>query len=164
MEQVNETAELRRKANLGFTGWLLETFGFARKSKVKILNIDYSPEAIKSSTALTHNLGISAVDMTFSLSSASDLTSLKEYDVVFLAALVGSTQEEKEKVLEVVVSKMTVGALVVIRSVAGMRGLCYPAFDATTEAVAACIDVGVTVDPGTRVVNSVVVGRVRARK
>jgi nicotianamine synthase len=164
MEQVNETAELRRKANLGFTGWLLETFGFARKSKVKILNIDYSPEAIKSSTALTHNLGISAVDMTFSLSSASDLTSLKEYDVVFLAALVGSTQEEKEKVLEVVVSKMTVGALVVIRSAAGMRGLCYPAFDATTEAVAACIDVGVTVDPGTRVVNSVVVGRVRARK
>ena len=58
---------------------------------------------------------------------------------------------------------MSVGAIIIIRSVAGMRGLCYPVFDGTTEAVAACIDVGLTIDPGTKVVNSVVVGRVKSR-
>lgn len=51
---------------------------------------------------------------------------LREFDVVYLAALVGTTQEEKEVVLTNVVARMREGGLLVIRTAHSLRTLLYP--------------------------------------
>jgi len=52
--------------------------------------------------------------------------SLEDCDVVYLAALVGHTQKEKERILRGVVGRMRKGTLVVARSAHGLRRLLYP--------------------------------------
>lgn len=88
---------------------------------------------------------------------------LTNFDVVYLAALVGSSQEEKEKVLVNVVKGMPVGALLVVRSADRLRRLMYPAFDPSSKVVRTYLDVCAVVHPYNHVVNSVVIGRVRDR-
>ena len=51
---------------------------------------------------------------------------LREFDVVYLAALVGMTQAEKEGMMANIVKTMRVGALVLIGSSQGLRTLLYP--------------------------------------
>jgi len=51
---------------------------------------------------------------------------LEDTDVVYLAALVGSTQLEKEKLLVGVASRMKAGSLLLVRSAHGLRTLLYP--------------------------------------
>jgi nicotianamine synthase len=50
---------------------------------------------------------------------------LTEFDVVYLAALVGSTQEEKEVLLINIVGKMRERAILVVRSAHGLRRALY---------------------------------------
>jgi nicotianamine synthase len=50
---------------------------------------------------------------------------LRDFDVVYLAALVGSTQMEKEGVLIKVVERMREGAILVVRSAYGLRRMLY---------------------------------------
>lgn len=50
---------------------------------------------------------------------------LRNFDVVYLAALVGSTQEQKEAVLVKVVERMSEGALLVVRSADRLRKILY---------------------------------------
>ena len=50
---------------------------------------------------------------------------LRVFDVVFLAALVGSTQVEKEDLLGGVVAGMREGAVLIVRSVHGLRRVLY---------------------------------------
>lgn len=50
---------------------------------------------------------------------------LRGFDVVFLAALVGASQEEKEGVLMGMVGKMRGGAILVVRTAHGLRKLLY---------------------------------------
>jgi len=49
-----------------------------------------------------------------------------DFDVVFLAALVGMTSEEKLGILRVLAGRLRAGCLVVCRSARGMRGVLYP--------------------------------------
>jgi len=51
---------------------------------------------------------------------------LRDFDVVYLAALVGSTQVQKEAVLVSVVKRMRQGALLVVRSADRLRRILYP--------------------------------------
>ena len=92
-----------------------------------VLNIDKNPEAVKQSRALAERLGISARGMQFSCEVAGSANlDLRGFDAVYLAALVGTTQEEKERVLIEIVKGMTVGSLLVIRTGHGLRSLLYP--------------------------------------
>ncbi len=50
---------------------------------------------------------------------------LAVFDVVYLAALVGMTQEEKEKLLVDVVGKMREGSILVVRSAQRLRKVLY---------------------------------------
>jgi nicotianamine synthase len=50
---------------------------------------------------------------------------LMDFDVVYLAALVGSTQGEKEELLKGVVGMMREGAILVVRSAHGLRRVLY---------------------------------------
>ncbi|XP_021912740.1 nicotianamine synthase-like [Carica papaya] len=54
---------------------------------------------------------------------------LEEYDVVFLAALVGMTREEKAKILGHVHKYMKNGGFLVVRSAKGARAFLYPAVE-----------------------------------
>lgn len=54
---------------------------------------------------------------------------LVDFDVVYLAALVGMNTQAKNDVVMDVVSKMKPGALLMLRSAHSLRGLMYPVSD-----------------------------------
>ncbi|CAG8978493.1 hypothetical protein HYALB_00005068 [Hymenoscyphus albidus] len=186
LEQLN--AQLPRPNPKSWSSWfrsILKKDKKAKREEIEVLNIDHSSTAITISQKLCQNLGPVAKGMSFHLGSAesevsppsspslsdkskpkdSPSSDLSDYDVVFLAALVGATQVEKETTLRSIVSRMRPGALLVVRSVAGMRGLCYPVFDPTTPGVIGdgSLELCAVVHPKTHVVNSVVVARVGKR-
>jgi nicotianamine synthase len=162
IDQLNIFSETKQRSNLGLLGWIQNFLGFGTKQGIRVVNIDHCPAAIEMSTALCNSLGPSAHGIEHSVSDAISSYDLRDFDVIFLAALVGANQAEKEEILRSVTARMREGALVVIRSVNGMRELCYPVFEGGSEGVGEYIEVGVTVHPGGEVVNSVVVGRVKA--
>ncbi|EAQ85681.1 hypothetical protein CHGG_06934 [Chaetomium globosum CBS 148.51] len=86
---------------------------------------------------------------------------LAEFDVVYLAALVGITQAEKERIVLQVVDRMRPGALLVVRSSWGLRTCLYPEVDLATEGLLKRLECCVVVHPYGQVVNSVIVARVR---
>ncbi|CAA6669145.1 unnamed protein product [Spirodela intermedia] len=71
---------------------------------------------------------------------------LREYDVVFLAALVGMDQQEKERVVEHLARYMAAGATLMLRSAHGARGFLYPVVLSVFH-------------PSDEVINSVVIAR-----
>ncbi|OAY43959.1 nicotianamine synthase [Manihot esculenta] len=81
---------------------------------------------------------------------------LKEFDVVFLAALVGMDKEEKIKVINHLAKYMAPGAILMLRSAHGARAFLYPVVDP-------CELVGFEVlsvfHPTDEVINSVVIAR-----
>jgi nicotianamine synthase len=98
-----------------------------RPGSTTVLNIDNNPQAISQSRALAKGLGKGAQGMEFLCHEVGSAPlDLRVFDVVYLAALVGMTQVEKEICLIEVVKGMMEGALVVIRTAHGLRGLLYP--------------------------------------
>lgn len=98
----------------------------AIENQVEVMNVDISPHAISESRELWEMLGHSASGMHFQCSPAeSPGLDLSRFDVVYLAALVGSTQADKEILLESVVGRMREGAYLVIRSAERLRRLLY---------------------------------------
>jgi nicotianamine synthase len=93
-------------------------------SVLEILNIDHNRTAISQSSKLCENLGSKGEGMHFLCAEAGSCD-LRDFDVVYLAALVGSTQVEKEELLKDVVAKMREGAILVIRSAHGLRRVLY---------------------------------------
>lgn len=92
-----------------------------------VINIDNNVNAVSQSTALCKKLGQRAHGLCFICQDAESLElELSSCDVVYLAALVGATQREKEIVLLNVVEKMQVGSLLVIRTAHSLRTLLYP--------------------------------------
>ncbi|KAK7746218.1 hypothetical protein SLS62_009434 [Diatrype stigma] len=100
----------------------------------EVLNIDHNPAAIETASALIDKLGPLGHGMSFSLDSAgSQSCDLRRFDVVYLAALVGTTQSEKENLLTSVAANMREGALIVMRTSWGLRSCLYPEIDITTD-------------------------------
>jgi len=95
-------------------------------ARPKIMNIDCDPNAIEQSRTLCRLLGRRAAGMEFFHTKQTGDLCLKEYDVVFLAALAGLTQANKEDLVMSTLARMRADAVIVIRSVWGMRGLLYP--------------------------------------
>ncbi|KAJ8071168.1 hypothetical protein OCU04_001507 [Sclerotinia nivalis] len=128
-----------------------------------ITNIDSNPSANTQAQDLCRSLGgLPATGMKFitALAGSNDLD-LSDYDIVWLAALVGGIQEDKEEILKNVVGKMRKGSLLVMRGAWGLRNVLYCDFDVTTTAVTTYLDICVRMDPFGDVVNSVIVGRVK---
>ncbi|PQE24117.1 nicotianamine synthase protein [Rutstroemia sp. NJR-2017a BVV2] len=130
---------------------------------VLITNIDVNARANQQAQDLCTSLGgyLLAGMKFLDAEAGSNHVDLTEFDVVWLAALVGAGQKEKEEILVQVVGKMKKGSLLVIRGAWGLRGVLYCDFDATSSAVTACLDICVRMDPFGEVVNSVIVGRVK---
>ncbi|RDA88587.1 hypothetical protein CP532_5895 [Ophiocordyceps camponoti-leonardi (nom. inval.)] len=125
-----------------------------------VLNVDRDASAISVSHDLFENLGLKADFLCADIGSGEvDLTS---FDAVYLAALVGASQAEKERLLATVVQRMRPGALLVVRSSWGLRKCLYPELDAAAEAVRRWVDVVLVLHPYGEVVNSIIVARVKA--
>lgn len=87
---------------------------------------------------------------------------LAEFDVVYLAALVGLSRADKERIVLSVAGRMRPGALLVARSAWGLRTCLYPEIDlAATPALRRRLECCVVVHPYGQVVNSVIVAKVR---
>ncbi|KAL2145826.1 hypothetical protein VTI28DRAFT_6123 [Corynascus sepedonium] len=157
-----------------------------------ILNIDCDSTAIAASLTLSLALGEAGRGMEFmcadaegetttssssptpssssSVASSATTTStqekdkdLAEFDVVYLAALVGLSRADKERIVLGVADRMRPGALLVARSAWGLRTCLYPEVDlAATAALRRRLECCVVVHPYGQVVNSVIVARVRA--
>ncbi|KAK8105764.1 uncharacterized protein PG998_003764 [Apiospora kogelbergensis] len=127
-----------------------------------IINIDRNEKAVATASNLIGRLGISPNEMQHCCDSAdSEAQNLSSCDVVYLAALVGVTQLEKEQIALSIAARMRPGALLVIRSSWGLRRCLYPEFDATTSNLRGKLEVALVVHPYGKVVNSVIVTRVR---
>ena len=98
--------------------------------------------------------------MAFRTADAALLTreQLASYDVVFLAALVGVTAEDKARVLHHLGRHMAPGAALVVRSAHGARAFLYPVVD-PEEIRRGGFDVLAVHHPEGEVINSVIIAR-----
>ncbi|KAI0159772.1 Nicotianamine synthase [Xylariaceae sp. FL1272] len=127
-----------------------------------VLNVDRNNEAYTAAQALCIRLGEAGRGMDFVCEDAGAVDEdLMEFDSVFLAALVGMTQEEKEDIIISVAGKMKAGAYLVIRSAWGLRTCLYPEVDLTTEKMRKALQILTVVHPYGQVVNSVIIARVK---
>ncbi len=127
-----------------------------------ILNVDINQDAIDISRCVGRALGDRNHGMEYKCTDANaDTMDLSEFDVVYVAALVGNTQKSKEDTLMSVASRMKKGALVIIRSARGLRTCLYAGVDMTTEKVMEKLEVCLVMHPYGRVVNSVIIARVK---
>ncbi|GFP87924.1 nicotianamine synthase [Phtheirospermum japonicum] len=81
---------------------------------------------------------------------------LRDYDVVFLAALVGMEVEEKMRVVEYLAEHMAPGAILMLRSAHGARAFLYPVVEPRNLRGFEVLSV---YHPTDDVINSVVVAR-----
>ncbi|OCL13483.1 Nicotianamine synthase [Glonium stellatum] len=96
-----------------------------RFPSARIHNIDYDLTAIRVSSALALKLGYGE-RMSFSHEMAIGGGSLKPFDVVCLAALVGMDAEEKLQILADMARRMKHGTIICMRSAHSLRALLYP--------------------------------------
>jgi len=83
-------------------------------------------------------------------------TALKEYEVVYLAALVGMDKEGKNRIIDHLGKHMNPGALLMLRSAHGARAFLYPVVEPCDLRGFEVLSV---FHPSDEVVNSVVIAR-----
>lgn len=136
--------------------------GASKPSDPVVLNVDYDEAAIAASLSLCLALGEPGRGMEFICAEAtSPAKDLAEFDVVYMAALVGISQAEKEDIMLQVVGRMRQGALLVVRSSWGLRTCLYPEVDLATKKLLNRLEPCVVVHPYGQVVNSIIVARVK---
>ncbi|GMI79389.1 nicotianamine synthase 3, ARABIDOPSIS THALIANA NICOTIANAMINE SYNTHASE 3 [Hibiscus trionum] len=93
-------------------------------------NYDIDPSANSKAIPLVSSDPDLSQRMSFHTTDIIDVThALKEYDVVFLAALVGMDKDEKVKVIDHLAKYMNPGAILMLRSAHGARAFLYPIVD-----------------------------------
>ncbi|KAL3538270.1 hypothetical protein ACH5RR_001636 [Cinchona calisaya] len=120
-------------------------------------NYDIDPSANLLATRLVSSDPDLSKRMFFHTSNIMDVTSaLKEYEVVFLAALVGMDKEEKVRVIEHLAKYMNPGGILMLRSAHGSRAFLYPVVDPCDLRGFEVLSV---FHPTDEVINSVVIAR-----
>ncbi|KAK5660044.1 hypothetical protein OQA88_13513 [Cercophora sp. LCS_1] len=127
---------------------------------IEVHNIDLDQQAIERSRNLCLALGPKGEGMHFFCDYAgSENQDLSTFDVVYMAALVGRSQELKEDIICKIAKQMKQGAFMVIRSARGMRVCLYPEVDITTKRMMEYLEPCIEAHPWGQVVNSVIVAR-----
>ncbi|CAO2649880.1 Nn.00g011720.m01.CDS01 [Neocucurbitaria sp. VM-36] len=130
-------------------------------------NIDRDASALEISQELCEKLGygprMSFAQEDVSLNDGKEKTDWRSFLVVFLAALVGMDTPSKLAILSSLARKLQPGTLVVTRSAKGMRSVLYPVLELTDDIERIGYEVLVETHPWTKVVNSVIVLRVKKR-
>ncbi|XPS81738.1 Nicotianamine synthase [Ascochyta lentis] len=132
-------------------------------------NIDRDTSALQVSQRLCERLGhtermsFACTDVSAEDAVGAGRTKWEDFDVVFLAALVGMDTQSKLSILESLVRKLRTGTLVVARSAKGLRSVLYPILELSGEMERIGLETLVEVHPWTKVVNSVIVLRVKQK-
>ncbi|KAF2815662.1 Nicotianamine synthase [Mytilinidion resinicola] len=124
----------------------------------RIHNVDRDAGAIALSEELAKRHGYGK--MTFAHEEAADCGKLWDFDVVYVAALVGMSAEGKAVILGGVARRMRKGALLCVRSAHSLRALLYPVVAPETLVETGLLELVVEVHPWNHVVNSILLLRV----
>ncbi|KAI3810445.1 hypothetical protein L1987_20057 [Smallanthus sonchifolius] len=120
-------------------------------------NYDIDPLANSMASRLVTSDDDLSRRMVFHTADIMDVTDeLKQYDVIFLAALVGMDIDEKVIVMEHLAKYMAPGGILMLRSAHGARAFLYPVVD---PQVLQGFDVLSIFHPDDDVINSVVISR-----
>ncbi|XP_031259674.1 nicotianamine synthase-like [Pistacia vera] len=126
-------------------------------TKTSFHNFDIDPSANSKAHALVSPHPDLSNRMFFHTTDIINVsTALKEFEVVFLAALVGMDKEEKLKVIDHLGKFMAPGALLMLRSAHGARAFLYPVVDPCELREFEVLSV---FHPTDEVINSVVIAR-----
>lgn len=113
---------------LPLTSLSIKDYAIEKNYPLDILNVDIVPERIAASTQIFKLLGgqYDTISHHVSDASGSSLPDLTDSDVVYLASLIGVTNEEKVDVLANVARRMSKDSVIVIRSSSGLSRLLWP--------------------------------------
>ncbi|KAA3486362.1 nicotianamine synthase-like [Gossypium australe] len=120
-------------------------------------NYDIDPSANSKALQLVSSDPDLSERMFFHTTDIIDVTyALKDYDVVFLAALVGMDKDAKVRVIDHLAKYMAPGAVLMLRSAHGARAFLYPVVDPCDLTGFEVLSV---FHPTDEVINSVVIAR-----
>lgn len=120
-------------------------------------NYDVDPSANSMASRLVLSDPDLSKRMFFHTTNIMNVTSeLKDYDIVFLAALVGMDKEEKVRVIDHLAKYMAPNAVLMLRSAHGARAFLYPVVDPCDLRGFEVLSV---FHPNDEVINSVVIAR-----
>ncbi|GMJ11166.1 nicotianamine synthase 3, ARABIDOPSIS THALIANA NICOTIANAMINE SYNTHASE 3 [Hibiscus trionum] len=120
-------------------------------------NYDIDPSANAKAVRLVSSDPDLSRRMFFHTTDIMDVTdALRDYDVVFLAALVGMNKDEKVRVVDHLAKYMAPGALLMLRSAHGARAFLYPVVDPCDLRGYEVLSI---FHPTDEVINSVVIAR-----
>lgn len=120
-------------------------------------NFDIDPSANSKALALLSSHSDLSNRLFFHTADIVNVKSaLKDFEVVFLAALVGMDKEDKLRVIEHLAKYMSPGALLMLRSAHGARAFLYPVVDPCDLRGFEVLSV---FHPADEVINSVVIAR-----
>lgn len=97
-----------------------------RYPDASVLNIDRDLDALNVSQDLCERLGYGGMSFAYEDVTAKSTIDWAAFEVVFLAALVGTDTETKTDILASLARKLKPGTLVVARSAHGLRSVLYP--------------------------------------
>jgi SAM-dependent methyltransferase len=149
---------IERVAFVGSGPLPVTSLQLVQETGLHVDNLDRDREALalsrRAADALSvRGLGFHEVDVGPDRDPGVDLAA---YDLVVLAALVGSTTSDKARVIRHLAEVMAPGALLLVRSAHGLRTLLYPEVDV---AALGDLDVLGVVHPTDEVINSVILAR-----
>ncbi|KAL8805507.1 MAG: hypothetical protein Q9223_004850 [Gallowayella weberi] len=131
---------------------------------VVVHNVDRDASAISKSTALCRRLGYPPEQVGFHCADVEGQAfDLRGFDVVYLAGLVGSTNEQKQSIIGGIVQQMSPGAMLVLRSAHSMRSLLYPVV-LNTSLTAVGLKPLLIVHPCNHIINSVVICQIESTR
>lgn len=119
----------------------------------EVVSIDRDQAALDAASEMAHALG--RTDVRFGCGDALD-ADVSGFDVVVLAAMVGTTPARKRAVLSHLSRSMRPDAVLLARSAKGLRTLLYPPIE---DDALVGFDVRAIVHPVSEVINSVVLAR-----
>lgn len=146
---------IRSVALIGCGPLPLSMLTLATELSVTVDGFDRDPDAIARARQVVDRLG--ATGLRFHRADASE-ADLAGYDLVVLAALVGSTPAAKREILALMRPSMKPGSILLARSARGLRTLLYPPVDLDNLPGFELITV---VHPVDDVINSAVLARTR---
>lgn len=144
---------LRRALFVGSGPLPLTSILLADRYGLSVDNVDSDPEACRLGSLLAAGMGLTG-SLEFAEADARDLGSIADYDLVFLAALVGLDESEKERTIQRIGEGMRPGALLAVRTAHRLKTLLYP--QVGLESLAG-LRPQVVVEPVNDIVNSIIV-------
>lgn len=136
-----------------------------RYSEAVVHNVDRDADAIRVSGAFAEALGWGD-RMTWECGDVGGMqhlqtTNWKDFEVIFLAALVGMDSKSKIEILGKIAREAEPGTLVVVRTARALRSILYPVLELGDDLKDAGYEIMAVVHPWTKVVNSVVILKTR---